>query len=102
MRKYAAATATGIALITMLALTVSASLTPANAGGGRCPPYRFDDEPPRPVICDLDAIRRGAPLMRLFDDKKHQECESKWVNWVEASRATRGVGCIPNTFDVSK
>jgi hypothetical protein len=31
MHKYAAATALGIALITMVALTVSASLTPANA-----------------------------------------------------------------------
>jgi hypothetical protein len=62
----------------MLALAVSASLTPANAGGGRCPPYRFDHGPPGNKQCDLDAIRRGAPLMRLFDDKKHQECESKW------------------------
>jgi hypothetical protein len=97
MLKYAAATALAIALITGLTLAVSAPLTPANAGGGRCPPYRFDHEPPGNKQCDLDAIRRGAPLMRLFDDKKHQECESKWVNWFEASRATRGVGCIPRT-----
>jgi hypothetical protein len=33
MHKYAAATALAIALITMLTLAVSASLTPANAGG---------------------------------------------------------------------
>jgi hypothetical protein len=32
MHKYAIATALAISLITMLALTVSASLTPANAG----------------------------------------------------------------------
>jgi hypothetical protein len=32
MHKYAAATALAIALITMLTLAVSASLTPANAG----------------------------------------------------------------------
>jgi hypothetical protein len=36
MRKYAAATALAIALITMLALAVSASLTPANAGVFYC------------------------------------------------------------------
>jgi hypothetical protein len=37
MPKYAAATALAIALISMLALAVSASLTPANAmGGGYC------------------------------------------------------------------
>jgi hypothetical protein len=34
MRQYAGATALAIALITMLALTVSASMTPANAGWG--------------------------------------------------------------------
>jgi hypothetical protein len=81
----------------MLVLAASASLTPANARG--CRPYRFDQgAPAAPCQCDLDAIRRGAPLMRLFDDKKHQDCVSKWVNWFEASRATRGVGRVPNRF----
>jgi hypothetical protein len=39
MHKFAAATALVIALITMLTLTVSASLTPANAQGRFCGCY---------------------------------------------------------------
>jgi hypothetical protein len=51
--------------------------------------------------CGVDAIRRRAALMTLFDDKKYQECLSKWMNWFEATRDRR-LGRIPNRFDVSK
>jgi hypothetical protein len=89
MHKYAALTALAIALITMLALNVSASLTPANARGV----CRCAQEMPRPASCQCgcawDAIRRHAPLLTMFDDKKYQACLSNWVNWFEATRDRR-------------
>jgi hypothetical protein len=55
MHKYAAATALVIALITMLTLTVSASLTPANAQGRFCGCYGK----PRAFIFEM--LRRCKP-----------------------------------------
>jgi hypothetical protein len=69
----------------MLVLTVSASLTPANArplvcgnygaAGLYCHCYRQ---------CAGDAIRRH--VLTRFDDKKYQACISTCVNASEASR----------------
>jgi hypothetical protein len=99
MRKYAALTALGIALITMLALTVTASLTPANAGLG-CPgnsdaavtAYAHMFGVSRSLVlesccsiqCGRDAIQRVGRADR--DDKKYQACLSKCVNAAEAAR----------------
>ena len=88
MHKYATATALPIALnITMLALAVSASLTPANARSIVCGNYGAAG-----IYCHCskqcvrDAIRDHAPVSRMFDDKKYQACEAKCVNAAEAAR----------------
>jgi hypothetical protein len=88
MHKCAAPAALAIALsITMLTLAVSASLTPANAGGGFCGNYGTQG-----IYCHCDrqcwadAFRRHAPLMTVFDDKKLQACLSTCVNAAEAAR----------------
>jgi hypothetical protein len=89
MHKYAAATA--LALITMLTLTVSASLTPANAGGGFCGNYGIQG-----IYChcashcwsdaghEVAVTAAGAPW-RAFEKKK-QACVAKCVNAAEAAR----------------
>jgi hypothetical protein len=87
MHKYAAPTALAIALITMLALAVLASLTAANAANGfcsngpvgriYCPCFRQ---------CQRDAVHDHAPLSTIFDDKKYRTCLSKCVNAAEATR----------------
>jgi hypothetical protein len=68
MRKYAAATALGITLITMLALTVSASLTPANACQSKCPRW---------LRCDpLIRYQSNQGLLHLEESRLHLEgCE---------------------------
>jgi hypothetical protein len=62
MHKYAAATALAIAPITMLALAVSASLTPANAQVGRggiplfiCNGADIRHPGPRPIALEISA-----------------------------------------------
>jgi hypothetical protein len=92
MHKYAAVTALTITLnITMLALAVSASLTPANAYQKLCgnegPVGRI--ECPCARQCEIDARRRG-----FFDIyhanagevKKYQACLSTCVNKADAAR----------------
>jgi hypothetical protein len=87
MLKCAAATALAITLITMLALAVSASLTPANARGIFCA------SPQAALKCGCQAIRDYAhaaagtlPALK----KKEQACEAKWGNALEASRGIDG------------
>jgi hypothetical protein len=79
MRKYAAATALGITLITMLALTVSASLTPANARGWFCDNVvcLCQSKCPRWLRCDpLIRYQSNQSLLHLEESRLHLEgCE---------------------------
>jgi hypothetical protein len=57
MHKYAAVTALAIALITTLALAVSASLTPANAGAIWCGGRYFHSGGSWPICLCLGAVQ---------------------------------------------
>jgi hypothetical protein len=92
MRKYAALTALAIALITMLALAVSASLTPANAAATYCGVY-FHSGGSWPIClclwrCSVDAGTTTPlrPQGRPAIETKRQACEATCVNASEATR----------------
>jgi hypothetical protein len=98
MNKNAAATALAIVLTTMIALTVSASVTPANARPAPPCPASPDTVTAWAHIfgvsrslsseyycmcqCWIDHARRQYPL----NDKKYQACSPKCVNAFEVSR----------------
>jgi hypothetical protein len=70
----------------MLVLAASASLTPANAGGGFCGNYGAQGIYCRCFNqCWRDLIRRHA-IWPWYDDKKQQACLSTCVNAAEAAR----------------
>jgi hypothetical protein len=91
MHKHAAATTLAIALnTTMLALAVSASLTPANA---HTPGAPFCGNSQVALACKCQEMRdyaHAAAGTLLALGKKWQACESKWVNALEASRGIDG------------
>jgi hypothetical protein len=90
MHKHAAVTAQSIALTTMLALTVSASLTPANAHNPGAP---FCGNSQAALTCkcqEMHDYAHAAAGTLLALGKKWQACESKWVNALEASRGIDG------------
>jgi hypothetical protein len=100
MQKHAALTALAIALITMLTLAVSASVTPANAGV--CPrsadqatawAHMFGVSPSLMLEsycfcrCYGDYVRRRINTeTSTSNGTKLQACQSKCVNTFEASR----------------
>jgi hypothetical protein len=94
MHKYAAVTALAIALITTLALAVSASLTPANAGAIWCGGRYFHSGGSWPIClclgrCRVDAGHDNAIAAagaRPAIETKRQACEAKCVNASEAAR----------------
>jgi hypothetical protein len=89
MNKYAAVTALAIAL-TMLTLTVSAALTPANAHNPGAP---FCGNSQAALTCKCQAMRdyaHAAAGTLLALKTKWQACGSKWVNALEASRGIDG------------
>jgi hypothetical protein len=94
MRKYAAAIALAIALITMLALTVSASVTSANAGSVWCGPSYFHSGGSWPIClcqgrCGFDAKHDYAIApagARPAIEKKQRACEATCVNAKQATQ----------------
>jgi hypothetical protein len=71
----------------MLVLAVSASVTPANAGGGFCGNYGIQGiYCPCSGQCWADAFRRHVISMTVFDDKQLQACLSKCVNAAQAAQ----------------
>jgi hypothetical protein len=74
----------------MLALALSASLTPANAHNPGAP---FCGNSQAALTCKCQEMRdyaQAAAGTLLALDKKWQACGSKWVNALEASRGTGG------------
>jgi hypothetical protein len=101
MHKYAAATALAIALITMLALAVSASLTPANAQVGKGGLTNLEAN----LLDLLDRIKSGLPLFKCDDAGTYPgphickwKCENElWsaANLWDSTRNHRG-SCPPS------
>jgi hypothetical protein len=74
----------------MLALALSASLTPANAHNPGAP---FCGNSRAALTCkcqEMHDYAHAAAGTLLALDKKWQACGSKWVNALEASRGTDG------------
>jgi hypothetical protein len=101
MHKYAALTALGIALITMVALTVSASLTPANA-------QRFCVSG-SPDTARLWADRRGISVPLALEEYCFCQCakdSNRRINTeTPTSQRTKSMACYAkcvNAFEAAR